>query len=434
MRHVVVGCALALAVGCTDEQIVAAVQGYLPSGGSAETWGGVEPAVDPWAAEGAAEDDASNAYPEFDDPADAEFQQRWDTATAEGLNSAGFGAEPEPAQPGAAQPGAAQPEPAQPEPPQSRAEPQARPARRAAPARRPTPEAEPAPAVDLFALELPGQTVIAFDEVPGLIGKTVYPVKTMELRGRNVRDKAVYVGEALTLLDAKASRMNGIPTFNYTTVRKADGTEGEIQLRYLSRTPLACDLTQVTDVEALLHAVALEAVHAGLELHRHMARYDYDFPADDAIRVPASHTRNTYEDGFKYAEYLTRTLIGGSNSRTDQIMRNPITQWTILSADERVLAWFEDGIPDKAQKKRAERYRSLLSKLSAIHSYGFSLARLEDEREAKRWLRGMEDLPPAAVERMNQQKHAELDARRDQTLARQADAMARANELYAELF
>ncbi|MEZ6189409.1 MAG: hypothetical protein R3F62_30955 [Planctomycetota bacterium] len=340
--------------------------------------------------------------------------------------------DPEPVAPRPAPRRAPEPQP-EPEPLARVPDPEPAPAPRAAP--------EPAPmTVDVMQLDLPGMTAIDSVYVAKGIGRHVYPTCTYQLK-RKDRERAdppvVFAGERLTLVEAKPFNRDGQPlTYNYVVVRRADGSEGTIQIQYLSATPLCYDLTQPGDAKTLIRNLCREALRAGVEFHRTLNAYAYDIPRDPPeVYEKAYHRRQVYEAGFKFARSLAGTLARGSHSSSANILRNPMTRWAPLADDPSVLEAYENGIQDDPEftrfSKAADR---VLGRLQSLRSYGFDLARVEAERKREGWLRGMKDLPAEAVAKLTEKELAKLAARQAELEQRMQDALREAGERYVEAF
>lgn len=336
--------------------------------------------------------------------------------------------------------------PPEPTPPRRAAQP-----RRAAPPAKPRPEprpqqAQPAPqprpkpAVDLLTAELPGATAIDAKYVARGVGRTVFATVTKALRRKDRKQKTdpgvVYAGQPLTLVEAKPFNRDGQPLdYNYVTVRRADGGEGDIQIQYLSATPLNYDLSNPGDAKSLLRGLYLEGIHAGVELHKTLAAYDYDIPNEPkALYQKVYGRRQVYEALLKSTEAIARDLTHGSSSSSARILQNELTRWAPLAEDETILAWYEDGIPDEELEAWSKRASGIISCLNATVSYGFNLARVASRREAKSWLRHTDGLPQSALDTLNQKEFAKLDADERKYRERTEEKLRQAGEVYAELF
>jgi len=336
--------------------------------------------------------------------------------------------------------------PPEPAPPQ-RAAPPARPVQPAKPKPRPRPQQakpepapQPKPAVDLLTTELPGATAIDAKYVARGVGRTVYATVNKPLRRKDRKQKTdpgvVFAGQGLILVEALPFNRDGQPLrYNYVTVRRPDGTEGTIQIQYLSATPLNYDLSNPGDAKSLLRGLYLEGIRAGVELHKTLAAYDYDIPREPkALYEKVYGRRQVYEALFKSTEAIARNLTHGSTSSSRMILQNELTRWAPLAEDETILAWYEDGIPDDELKAWSKRASGILSDLSATTSYGFNLARVASRREAKSWLRHTDGLPQSALDKLNQKEFAKLDADERKYRERTREKLREAGEVYAELF
>ena len=272
------------------------------------------------------------------------------------------------------------------------------------------------------------------------MGKSVYPIVNKTLQRRDRKDRTdpptVYAGEKLTLVEAIPFNREGQPLeYNYVTVRRADGSEGNLQIRYLSATPLNFDLSKPGDAKALVRGVYLEGVRAGVELHRTLSAHAYDIPRDPPeVYAKAYGRRQVYEEGLNFAKHLAASLSRGAHTSSREILRNPLLRWASLAEDPRVLSYYEGGVDDPQLKERCQLADSLLSNLSNLSSHGFKLARVASRREARSWLRGTEGLPAKAVETLTQKELAKLDAEEQQVRERMGQTLSRAGELYAEVF
>jgi hypothetical protein len=248
---------------------------------------------------------------------------------------------------------------------------------------------------------------IAYQDVQGLVGKTVYAASNSALDRDNVW---IYAGEPLKLV--KAEQWNGQgegEQYNFVVVQNAEGKSGEVQLKTLSKKPLRYNLRKPGAAKKLLVQIFDDAYPLPSEMHRIRSKYDYDmssFVVKDGKELvnPDYHLVEAMDDYYRFASNLVHNLIYSSNRSEEDLLREGQTKWLAFAKDDALLSWYADGIKDKSLKSKLAHAKDALGRLEHVAHHGFDIARLEREREEKDWLRGMEGVPAGKVKKIEAQK------------------------------
>lgn len=299
-----------------------------------------------------------------------------------------------------------------------------------------------------------GTAALAFEPVPytevsGLVGKTVYAANIIELQGREAKGW-VYAGEPLTLAacepqeafgnkDAEGNRVKGL-SYNYCTVKTEDGREGELQLRFMSRSPLQYNLRKPAKAEALARAVFEEAYPLPKQMHELRSRFHYALNSGSTqvekdgqlILGDEYHQVDSMQEAFKFNRGLLRSLMSGSGYSKESIMRAEDRKWAALAEDEAVLEWYSQGMP-AAQKKKYTDARIALDSLDNVSSTGHELAELERQREEKPWREGLADMPEEKLKKLDAEALQKIDKRRAELTSRITKAFKEAEAVKKKL-
>jgi hypothetical protein len=299
-----------------------------------------------------------------------------------------------------------------------------------------------------------GTAALAFEPVPytevsGLIGKTVYAADTLELRGREAQGW-VYAGEPLTLAacelqeaygneDAEGNRVKGF-SYNFCTVKTEDGRQGELQLRYMSRSPLQYNLRKPAKAEALARAVFEEAYPLPKRMHELRGRFHYALDSGSTqvekdgqlLLGDEYHQVDSMQEAFKFNRALLRSLMSGSGYSKESIMRAEERKWAALAEDETVLEWYSEGMPDALKKKYTDA-RIALDSLDNVSSAGSELAELDRKKEEKPWRKDLTDFPEEKLKKLDAENLQKLDKRRAELSSRITKAFAEAEAVKKKL-
>lgn len=243
---------------------------------------------------------------------------------------------------------------------------------------------------------------IAFAETPSMVGKPVYASGNKSL-GNGKR--WVYAGDVLTLVEAKP--FGGQGTFNYVKVRTKEGAEGEIQIRFLSKTPLKYSLSNPGNPKAFLKALLEDAYPLGAKMHALREKHGYNLSLDSADDY---HQVDALKESFTFARSLLHGLVHGATRDKVDILRDDETKW-LGGGDGTLLGWYADGMDNAALKQNFVNAVLALNELDAVNDHGSEAARATSEKEKKEWLNDLKDAPAATRAKVDSEKVQALDKR-----------------------
>lgn len=260
----------------------------------------------------------------------------------------------------------------------------------------------------LAATTLLARTSFAFDavpyaEVPKLVGKPVYAASNKPLSHAQGKDAVVFAGDALTLVEAKPFGDKG--AFNYVKVKTKDGVEGEIQLRFLSRTPLAYQLRSPGAPKTLMKNLLADAYPLGQKLHAVRDRHGYDVSMSAAEDY---HFVDATQESLDFTRGVLHALVYGSNRSKMDLLKEDHTRW-LGGADSAVLDTYADGISDAKTKQNFVSAVFALNDLNDAHDFGSRMANALAEKKEKPWTRDLEGVPAPARAKVEAEKVKELD-------------------------
>lgn len=241
---------------------------------------------------------------------------------------------------------------------------------------------------------------VPFAEVPKLVGKPVYAATNQSLGRANA---VVFAGDPLTLVEAKPFGDKG--AFNYVKVRTKDGAEGEIQIRFLSKTPLAYSLRTPGAPKALVKALLADGYPLGQKLHAVREKHGYDVPMD---AVEDYHFVDATQQSLDFTRTVLHEIVYGANRSKADLVTEDRTKW-LGSADTQLLDWYAQGIPDARTKQSFVPAVMALNDLGAVHEAGSDMARAVSEKKEKRWTRDLDGVPAATRAKLEAEKVKELD-------------------------
>lgn len=264
---------------------------------------------------------------------------------------------------------------------------------------------------------------IAFAETPSLVGKPVYAATNQSLG----HDKpVVFAGDALTLVEAKPFGNQG---FNYVKVRTKEGAEGELQIRFLSKTPLKYSLRAPGTPKAFLKALLEDAYPLGAKMHAIREKHGYDVRSDKAL--DDYHMVDAMNESFTFTRAILHGMVHGAHRSEADLLREDRTKW--LGADTTLLTWYADGMGEKDGKQVFVNAVRALNALDAVREHGFQMARATTEKNEKRWLVGLEDAPAPARAKIDKEKTQELDKDIAERKKKMAASFAEAAKLKSQV-
>jgi hypothetical protein len=244
---------------------------------------------------------------------------------------------------------------------------------------------------------------VPYAEVPKLVGKPVYAASNKVLSSTQGKEAVVFAGDALTLVEAKPFGDKG--QFNYLKVRTKDGIEGEIQVRFLSKTPLAYQLRTPGAPKVLMKNLLADAYPLGQKLHAVREKHGYDVSMDAAEDY---HFVDATQESLDFTRTVLHALVYGSNRSKMDLVKEEHTRW-LGGADATMLEWYAQGIPDAKTKQNFVSAVFALNDLNNAHEAGSQMANALSEKKEKRWTRELEGVPAPARSKIEAEKVKELD-------------------------
>lgn len=252
-------------------------------------------------------------------------------------------------------------------------------------------------AVSLWAGSALAFEPISFAEMPSLVGKTIYAGANKPLGGKGW----AYAGDALTVVAAEPFGKG----FNYIKVRATDGTQGEIQIRYLSKAPLRYTLRKPGNPKALLKNLLEDGFPLGAKIHAIQSKHGYSIPQEAADDY---HQADAMREALSFTKTILHAFVHGSNRSKSDLMREDETKW-LAQGDDVLLDWYSDGMSDKATKANFEKGVNALNALDNTSHHGFEIARLSREKATKPWARGLDGIPADKRAKLDKEKTDEVD-------------------------
>ncbi|GAC1588661.1 MAG: hypothetical protein NVS3B20_16380 [Polyangiales bacterium] len=244
-------------------------------------------------------------------------------------------------------------------------------------------------------------------DVPNFVGKDVYAASNVQLEKAKT-DTWAYAGEPLTVIEATPfGTEGGVTTYNFLKVKNREGKEGEIQLRFLSKSPLHYNLKKTGKAKELAVAVFNDAFGLAARMHAIRDHHGYNLKAkdpDDYQQVDAM------EESFKFSRDLLHNLIYSANRKKQDLLSDGKTKWLATTSDDALLDWYAVGIKDAATKGKLTKAAETLGSLNNVSSLGFDIARLEDEKAKKEWRKELAGVPADKVAKIEKENLSRIDA------------------------